>query len=65
MKIRTCEVANRLKKDLKLKRKVRAPQLNEYAKQLNCKGDKESSNGAFFYMWTENEYQELLKIFEP
>ena len=64
MEYRTHEVAKRLTKDLKVKPKVRTPQLIEYARRLNIPGSYESSNGLFFYIWSENDYQKLLKIFK-
>ena len=63
MNIPTHEVAIRITKELKIKPRVRAAHLTEYAKRLNVAGSYESSNGMYHYNWTENEYQELLKIF--
>ena len=64
MNMQTHEVAIRITKELKIKPRVRAAHLTEYAKRLNVSGNYESSNGAYHYNWTENEYKQLLKVFE-
>ena len=54
MNIPTHEVAIRITKELKIKPRVRAAHLTEYAKRLNVAGSYESSNGMYHYNWTEN-----------
>ena len=54
MNIPTHEVAIRITKELKIKPRVRAAHLTEYAKRLNVSGNYESSNGMYHYNWTEN-----------
>ena len=58
------EVAIRITKELKIKPRVRAAHLTEYAKRLNVSGNYESSNGPYHYQWSENDYDRLLKIFK-
>jgi len=61
----THEIAARLTRELKIKPRVRAHQLIDYAKRLNVSGNFDKSNGKFYYYWSETEYQQLIKIYEP
>lgn len=59
----THQVAARLKVELKLKRKVRVPHLEEYANKLKVPQRTIYVNGSSHRYWNENQFQELKTIF--
>ena len=56
----TSKLSEMLKK--LFKRRYRAPELNEYALKLGLKQNSQSGN--VYYLWSENDIEELLKIIE-
>lgn len=61
-RLKTNEVAYKLKIELKLKKKVRASVLVDYAEQ--CGAIPEDIYGRKVYVWSDASYQNLKQIYE-
>ena len=57
-------IAHKLRIDLKLTRHIRAHEVDEYAHKFGIIPTTNRLNRTY-YIWTEEQYKELIKIFEP
>ena len=56
-------VAQMLKTDLKLKRRIPTNVVDGYAKQMDVYGKRIATNGSFHYYWTKEQYEKLKEIY--